>query len=436
MSFGFGPEEGQPDFEALLKQFSEMGVDANTLAGAKSFLESMKSPTEQNLISVAAIREIAKQIITAKGDLPIGVSDQEQVSESLKIANTWLDAEIRFPASPPNSSSAWSKRDWLDNTVNSWQQLFEPLALGMAQALSSVVTSSQTSLPIEFMGSENNDPQQEEAMKAMLAKVLRGFIGNLIATQLGQGVGLLANSITGGNDVAIALLNGEEVAHLLPQNIKEWSDGLGIDSEQVGIYLALREVAAARLFANNKWLSKYTQDAITAYGKGITIDIESITNQAEQAMASGEIDINNPNSINIALNSGLFTPQQTPAQELALTKLEMALALIEGWIDHVISEVASERIPAFNALIENSRRRRATASPMQQIFATLLALEVSPRKMREASAFWKEVKLLRAADGRDKCWEDPAFLPMPDDLKDVKAFLESVTVPDDLSGLI
>lgn len=436
MSFGFGPEEGQPDFEALLKQFSEMGVDANTLAGAKSFLESMKSPTEQNLISVAAIREIAKQIITAKGDLPIGVSDQEQVSESLKIANTWLDAEIRFPASPPNSSSAWSKRDWLDNTVNSWQQLFEPLALGMAQALSSVVTSSQTSLPIEFMGSENNDPQQQEAMKAMLAKVLRGFIGNLIATQLGQGVGLLANSITGGNDVAIALLNGEEVAHLLPQNIKEWSDGLGIDSEQVGIYLALREVAAARLFANNKWLSKYTQDAITAYGKGITIDIESITNQAEQAMASGEIDINNPNSINIALNSGLFTPQQTPAQELALTKLEMALALIEGWIDHVISEVASERMPAFNALIENSRRRRATASPMQQIFATLLALEVSPRKMREASAFWKEVKLLRAADGRDKCWEDPAFLPMPDDLKDVKAFLESVTVPDDLSGLI
>lgn len=436
MSFGFGPEEGQPDFEALLKQFSEMGVDANTLAGAKSFLESMKSPTEQNLISVTAIREIAKQIITAKGDLPIGVSDQEQVSESLKIANTWLDAEIRFPASPPNSSSAWSKRDWLDNTVNSWQQLFEPLALGMAQALSSVVTSSQTSLPIEFMGSENNDPQQQEAMKAMLAKVLRGFIGNLIATQLGQGVGLLANSITGGNDVAIALLNGEEVAHLLPQNIKEWSDGLGIDSEQVGIYLALREVAAARLFANNKWLSKYTQDAITAYGKGITIDIESITNQAEQAMASGEIDINNPNSINIALNSGLFTPQQTPAQELALTKLEMALALIEGWIDHVISEVASERMPAFNALIENSRRRRATASPMQQIFATLLALEVSPRKMREASAFWKEVKLLRAADGRDKCWEDPAFLPMPDDLKDVKAFLESVTVPDDLSGLI
>jgi uncharacterized protein (DUF2342 family) len=73
---------------------------------------------------------------------------------------------------------------------------------------------------------------------------------------------------------------------------------------------------------------------------------------------------------------------------------------------------------------------------MQQLFATLLGLEVSPRKMREAAVFWSEVKSLRGCDGRDRCWEDPAFLPMPNDLKDVAAFLNSVTVPDDLSGLI
>ena len=439
MSFGFLPNEGQPDFEALLKQFSEMGVDPNALAGAKSFLESMQSASksgEQSLITVTSLREIAKNIITANGDLPIGTIDQEKLSQSLMIANTWLDSEILFPASALPNQSAWSKRDWLDATVSSWQLLFEPLALGMADALSDVISSSTSQLPIEFAGSENQSPQQQEAMKQMLARLLRGFMGTLIATQLGQGVGSLANSITGANDVAIPLLAANSGAHLIPQNITEWSAGLGIDPEQVAIYLALREAAAARLFANSSWLSGYIKEVITAYGSGISIDVESITRQAEQAMASGEIDINNPASLNIALNAGLFTPQQTPAQELALTKLEMVLALIEGWIDHVISQVAQERIPSFNALIENSRRRRATASPMQQLFANLLALEVSPRKMREASAFWGEVKTLRGSDGRDKCWEDPAFLPMPGDLNDVKAFLESVTAPDDLSGLI
>lgn len=439
MGFGFLPNEGQPDFDALLKKFSEMGIDSGALAGAKSFFESMQSgasTTDQSLIKVANLREIARKIITAKGDLPIGNLDQEKLNQSLLLANTWLDTEILFPASVMPSQSAWSKRDWLDESVTGWQQLIEPLALGMADALGNVITNASTSLPIEFMGSNEQSPAQQEAMKLMLARILRGFMGTLIATQLGQGIGMLANSITGANDVAIPLLKSDSGSHLIPQNINDWAEGLGIDQEQVAIYLSLREAAASRLFANSPWLQNYIKDLITAYGKGISIDVESITRQAEEAMASGEIDMNNPQAINLALNAGLFTPQQTPAQELALTRLEMTLALIEGWIDHVISQVAADRMPAFNALIENSRRRRATNAPMQQLFANLLGLEVSPRKMREASAFWSEVKNLRGADGRDKCWEDAAFLPMPDDLSDVKAFLDSVTVPDDLSGLI
>jgi putative hydrolase len=306
----------------------------------------------------------------------------------------------------------------------------------MADALGNVITNANSSLPIEFMGRAEQSPAQQEAMKLMLAQILRGFMGTLIATQLGQAIGMLANSITGANDVAIPLLKTNTGSHLIQQNINEWAEGLGIDQEQVTIYLSLREAAASRLFANSTWLQNYIKDLITAYGKGISIDVESITRQAEEAMASGDIDMNNPQAINLALNAGLFTPQQTPAQELALTRLEMTLALIEGWIDHVISQVAADRMPAFNALIENSRRRRATNAPMQQLFANLLGVEVSPRKMREASAFWSEVKNLKGADGRDKCWEDAAFLPMPDDLADVKGFLDSVTVPDDLSGLI
>jgi putative hydrolase len=439
MGFGFLPNEGQPDFDALLKKFSEMGIDSGALAGAKSFFESMQSgetASDQSLIKVANLREIARKIITAKGDLPIGNLDQEKLNQSLLLANTWLDTEILFPAAVMPSQSAWSKRDWLDESVIGWQQLIEPLALGMADALGNVITNASASLPIEFMGSTEQSPAQQEAMKLMLARILRGFMGTLIATQLGQGIGMLANSITGANDVAIPLLKSDSGSHLIPQNINEWAEGLGIDQEQVAIYLSLREAAASRLFANSPWLQNYIKDLITAYGKGISIDVESITRQAEEAMASGEIDMNNPQAINLALNAGLFTPQQTPAQELALTRLEMTLALIEGWIDHVISQVAADRMPAFNALIENSRRRRATNAPMQQLFANLLGLEVSPRKMREASAFWSEVKNLKGADGRDKCWEDAAFLPMPDDLSDVKAFLDSVTVPDDLSGLI
>jgi len=436
MSFGFLPNEGQPDFEAMMRQFSEMGLDPNALLGAKTFFESAQSVSAggtQNLITIESLRDIARKIIAAKGEQPIGTSDHKKVLEALEIASTWLDAEILFPASSLNLQPAWSKRDWLDSSLLSWQQLIEPLALGMADALANVISGAQAGLPVELAGLENQTLEQQKAMKEMLARLLRGFMGTLIATQLGQSVGAIANTITGSNDAAIPLSSG---AHLIPQNIADWANGLGLPETEVEIYLALREVSAARLFANTPWLFDYIRDAITTYGKGISIDVEAIRRQAEEAMAREDFDINNPQSMSIAIDQGLFTPQQTPAQEVALTKLEMAIALIEGWIDHVVTQVAADRIPSFNALIENSRRRKATNSPMQQLFATLLGLEVSPRKMRESSAFWSDVKKLRGADGRDKCWEDPAFLPMPNDLKDPAAFLNSVTVPDDLSGLI
>ena len=434
MSFGFLPNEGQPDFEAMMRQFSEMGLDPNSLLGSTfGFSANAAAGGVQNLISIEQLRDIARKVIAAKGELPIGTSDHKKVLDALEIANTWLDAEILFPATSVNLQPAWSKRDWLDSSLLSWQQLIEPLAVGMADALANVIGGAQAGFPIELAGLENQTAEQQKAMKEMLSRLLKGFMGSLIATQLGQSIGAIANSITGANDAAIPLSAG---AHLIPQNIADWAQGLGLAETEVEIYLALREVCAARLFANTPWLFNYIRDAITTYGKGITIDVEAIQRQAEEAMSREDFDINNPQSISIAIDKGLFTPQQTPAQEIALTKLEMALALIEGWIDHVISQVATDRIPAFNALIENSRRRRATNSPMQQLFATLLGLEVSPRKMRESATFWSEVKKLSGADGRDKCWEDPAFLPMPNDLKDPAAFLNSVTVPDDLSGLI
>jgi hypothetical protein len=97
MSFGFLPGDGQPDFEALLKQFSEMGIDSETISDAKSFIENMQSSSttaNQNLITHSVLRDIARKIIATKGDLPIGVSDQDQLAQSLAIANTWLDTEI------------------------------------------------------------------------------------------------------------------------------------------------------------------------------------------------------------------------------------------------------------------------------------------------------------------------------------------------------
>ena len=303
--------------------------------------------------------------------------------------------------------------------------MLEPLAEGMASALTEVLNQTAMAEAPELAG---------------VTPIMRAFMGSLIATQLGQSVGQLATSVTGSNDVAIPLFKSPALeSRLIPQNVDLWADGLDIPMDEVRIFLAVREAAAARLFAHTPWLTEYIRDAIAAYGRGIKIDINSIQEQAERAVDSGELDINNPESISVAINAGLFKPEQSAAQDAALAKLEMIIALIEGWIDHVTTKAVANRLPALPALSETLRRRRATKSPTQQLFTTLLGLEVSPRKMRECATFWFEVSEELGAlgvAGRDNRWEDPVLLPTAQDLSDVKKFLNSTSAPDDLSGLI
>jgi putative hydrolase len=431
-NFGFGPgnpgnpddpndpnsnENGLPDFNELFAQLSSFGLNPQTLFAAANNAGSVGP-----LISPDVLRDVARKFVSSQGDRPIGSQDVTDSQVALDIANTWLDDATNFPAISRSNLPAWSRRDWLDSSVANWAKMIEPLADGMANALTNVLKQT----PLE--------PDMEQGLAAV-APIMRAFMGSLIANQLGTSVGQLAVSITGANDVAIPLFGSSE-ARLLPENVSKWAQGLDIPIDEVRIFLAVREAAASRLFSHAPWLATYIQDAITAYGAGIKIDIDSIQEQAERALETGELDINNPESISVAISAGLFKPEQSPSQDAALEKLEMILALIEGWIDYVSTKAVGDRLPSYPALSETLRRGRATKSPTQQLFATLLGLEVSPRKMRECSLFWFEVESEIGLAGRDQRWEDPALLPKSQDLADVSKFLNSTIVPDDLSGLL
>ena len=80
------------------------------------------------------------------------------------------------------------------------------------------------------------------------------------------------------------------------------------------------------------------------------------------------------------------------------------------------------------------RRQRATSAPSQQLFKTLLGLEVTPKLAREASAFWQKVRESKDIAARDQIWS--GILPSADELLDPQGFLTSTEIPDDLSGLL
>jgi len=179
------------------------------------------------------------------------------------------------------------------------------------------------------------------------------------------------------------------------------------------------------------WLRSQLTAAVEAYAGGIHVDRERIERAAQ------EIDLQNPESMQEVLASGVFVPDDTPEQLAALSRLETLLALVEGWVDDVTTEAASNRLPAADALRETMRRRRATGGPAERTFATLVGLELRPRRLREAAALWDAVRAARGSEGRDALWEHPDFLPTADDLDSpeaIEAFVRR-SAPLDLSAL-
>ncbi len=432
--FGFTPgnsdDSNEPvDFAAMMQQmqqqiqeqFSKLGINASGFGGSTEALP-------KNLV-----RDTAKKFATAQGSAPIGANDVSDVEQAFSIAELWLNDATFFPQSHNTGNVALARTDWVDSTLAGWQTTVEPLATGLSSAIGELLNQAKG----DPNSLDADNPLGQEHMQlpiGMISALLNSFIGSLIATQLGQAIGGLAGKVTGAHDVGLPLIDAAYPT-LVPQNIKEWATDLDIPMDEVRIFHALREAAIARLFAHNPWLVSYIRTAITDYGKGINIDMDAIQDQAQRAFESGEgFDPSNPESFTIALNDGIFTPQETPAQRAALTKLETALALIDGWSEEVVALAAGERLPNIAALQETLRRRRATSAPAQQLFSSLLGLQVSPRLAREATAFWKQVRELKDVESRDRVWS--GILPTADDLLTPESFMKSLEVPDDLSGLL
>jgi putative hydrolase len=388
LPFGFGPGSGDPgDFSGQMPLFAEL----------QKLLSWSGGPVNWDLAKQLAVSTLAG------ANRPGDASERAAVADAVRLADLWLDEATELP-SGVHAVESWTRLEWLERTLPVWSALCDPVAARVVAAMGSAIPAEQ----LQAMGAGNP-----------LAGIMNQVGGLMFGAQVGQGIGALAREVVSATDIGIPL-GPEGVAALVPENVAEFGEGLQRPAEEVRLYLALREAAHQRLFTHVPWLRQRLLEAVESYARGITIDMSAI----ERAM--GEVDPTNPESVQNALSGGLFEPQTTPEQQAALRRLETLLALVEGWVDAVVAAAAGERMPGAEALREASRRRRATGGPAEQTFATLVGLELRPRRLREAAALWWGVTNKHGISGRDALWGHPDLLPTADDLDDPLGFADTM----------
>nr|WP_246315908.1 zinc-dependent metalloprotease [Kineococcus aurantiacus] len=366
--------------------------------------------------------DLARQAAAGQGDPTPHAVDRREVDDALRVADLWLDG-VTDLAQAATSLEAWSRAEWVEKTMPVWRQLVEPVAGNVAAAMGDAMAAQA--------------PPELAAMIGQAGAMLRQVGGGVFGMQVGQAIGQLAGEVLSTTDVGLPLAPTGRAA-LLPENVRSFADGLEVPIDEVRRYLALREAAHQRLFAHVPWLRAHLLGSVESFARGISVDSDRIAEAARQ------VDPSNPESLQEALQSGIFEPESTPAQKAALARLETALALVEGWVDHVTDEAAKNVLPHANALRETMRRRRATGGPAEHAFAVLVGLELRPRRAREASALWELLLTRGGRSARDAVWDHPDLLPVAEDLDDAAAFVErrlgggerSAQVPDDMDAAL
>jgi putative hydrolase len=357
-------------------------------------------------------KELAENAARAE-DRPVTPEETREVAEAGRLADHWLDPLTTLPAEG-GEQAAWTRTGWLASTLPAWRQLVDPVAERVTTAMGQALEKglSGENLPPEIAGMLGGLGGLGAGGANPFAGVMQQFGGLVFGAQVGQALGGLAGDVLGTTEIGIPLGRGA----LLPLNVAAFADGLEVPLDEVRLYLALREAAHQRLFAHVPWLKAHLFDAVDAYARGIDVDLGAIES------ALGSFDLSNPEAAQEALSGGLFELEPTEAQKAALGRLETALALVEGWVDLVVDRAASGTLPHAAQLRETLRRRRASGGPAEQTFATLVGLQLRPRRLREAVRMWELVTERRGIDGRDALWAHPDLLP---DLEDVDSWLGS-----------
>lgn len=429
---GAGPQQWEQMLRAMLgpaaddaiREMRELGVDPAAMAAASGLpadpaalqqalaqVQRMLATSGDQPVNWQMAHDLARQQASVGGDPSLAPAQVKEVRDALSVAELWLDAATELPPST-GTTHAWSRAEWVEATLPTWRVLTEPVATSLSTALADALGPAfgelggalpgglGAGLPGGLPGG-GTDPSQ----------LLRGIGSAVFGLQVGQAAGTLAREAFGTTDIGLPLLESPAPA-LVAANVDAFADGLDAPVEEVRLYLALREAAASRLFAHVPWLRAHLLDAVAEYARGITIDVE----QLEDAVRS--IDPTDPSALQAALSGGVFAPQTTPAQQAALARLEHALALVEGWVDEVATAAATPHLPHTVPLREMVRRRRAAGGPAEQAFASLVGLELRPRRLRDAATVWAHLTATRGVEGRDAAWEHPDLVPSPEDLDD------------------
>ncbi len=414
------PPSGPFDFEALRKLLQQLGLGEAAEVNLEEMLTQVQRLQEQHPGAMFGMTNAdrdpdaawlttitAAKALTAESGADPELSPEERaaVADAERLAQSWLTPVTQFPETS-RPARAVRRAAWLDETSAGWRETIEPIINGIAEALERGTAAEAT--------------DEMLSMQQMLAPMMRQSASLIYRDRLKRELAALAADVLTGTELGFNLLGTPDVV-VIPTNVANFTRDLDAEERDVMLYLLLRESARQRLFHSVGWLAPQMMALLRHYASEITIDFDAIAERFRPESLNN-FSIDDVVAMGESVRGSFFKPASTETQTQILERLEVLLALVEGWVDHVVGQATSPWMPNAAQLDEVLQRRRASATPVTAVFRELLGLDLRPRLVRDARTLWAAVEHARGAEGRDAVWSHPDLVPTAQHLADPMSF--------------
>jgi coenzyme F420 biosynthesis associated uncharacterized protein len=340
------------------------------------------------MVDWSLARQMAR-LAAGAGEQPGADPDMAAISAEMEkhvAAYTRLE-----PATPVPAPELLSREEWAAANLETLAGLLEPVAERLEGRM-------------EFAGP--------------LAGVLKAGASATLAAEVGLVMGYLSTRVLGQYDVS--LLSGEAPPRLLfvAPNLRKAVRELEVEADPFHRWICAHELTHVFQFQGVPWLREHMRGMVREYLATVDVRIEG--------GAAGGL----PSMPDLGLlverfrEGGLAALVQTSAQRELMARIQAAMAVVEGYSEHVMDEIARDTITDHEKLRSAMDARRRSRSAPQRIVERLLGFDIKLRQYELGKRFCDAVAASAGIEGLNRVWESPESLPSAEELEAPEAWLE------------
>lgn len=252
---------------------------------------------------------------------------------------------------------------------------------------------------------------------------LGAVAGGVVALELGGLLALAAKRVLGQYEFS---MRGAERAPRLVfvgANIEFAAGQLPGTPEDVLEWVALHETTHAVHFGSAPWLGRH----LGGLADQLLADAPLNLSGAEALAGARRLVTGDPRRLLAELRANDPITLLAPAASRAtIAEVQVAMAAVEGYAEHVMDAAAGRLGPAVVELRASMERRREGRSTLARLLSWLLGFEMKLRQYRDGKRFADGVVERAGIERLNAAWEGPHSLPRLSELTDPGLWLARV----------